>query len=94
MKQSPLERMLVGFELEGTIAPPDGSPSIGRRQASWLGHQCSLLLGERESDRDGMGHSCGSEAGTRITLRSDAVDYSAHVVEEVFYDPTGHRLKM
>jgi glycine cleavage system aminomethyltransferase T len=31
--------------------------------------------------------------GTRITLRSDAVDYSANVVEEVFYDPAGQRLK-
>ena len=35
-----------------------------------------------------------AKPGTPITLRSDAVDYSAHVVEEVFYDPTGDRLKM
>ena len=35
-----------------------------------------------------------AKPGTRITLRSDAVDYSAHVVDQVFYDPTGDRLKM
>jgi glycine cleavage system aminomethyltransferase T len=32
--------------------------------------------------------------GARITLRCDDVDYSARVVEEVFYDPAGQRLKM
>ena len=63
LKQNPLERMLVGFELEGTMAPPDGSPVLVEGKTGWLGHQCSLLLGKRESDRDGMGHSCGSEAG-------------------------------
>jgi hypothetical protein len=32
--------------------------------------------------------------GTQITLRSDAVDYSASVVDDIFYDPAGQRLKM
>jgi glycine cleavage system aminomethyltransferase T len=35
-----------------------------------------------------------AKGGSRITLRSDAVDYPAQVVEEVFYDPAGDRLKM
>jgi glycine cleavage system aminomethyltransferase T len=35
-----------------------------------------------------------AKAGTRITLRADAIDYSANVVEDIFYDPAGDRLKM
>ena len=35
-----------------------------------------------------------AKGGTHITLRADGVDYSANVVEEVFYDPAGDRLKM
>jgi glycine cleavage system aminomethyltransferase T len=34
-----------------------------------------------------------AKQGTRVALRSDAVDYTASIVEEVFYDPTGQRLR-
>jgi hypothetical protein len=61
MKQNPLERTLVGFELEGAAASRR-FPNIIRRQTGRLCDQCSLLLGETESDRDGMGHPCGSHA--------------------------------
>ena len=38
LKQNPLERMLVGFELDGTIVPPDGSPGIAcmASRSVWL----------------------------------------------------------
>ena len=62
LKQSPLERMLVGFEMEGTSPPPDGSPILVAGQTGRLGHQCPLLLGEKESNWHGMGHACGSQA--------------------------------
>ena len=62
LKQNPLERMLVGFELEGTIAPSRRFPGIDRGQAGGLCHQRPLLLGKTEGNRDGLGHSCGSEA--------------------------------
>jgi glycine cleavage system aminomethyltransferase T len=35
-----------------------------------------------------------AKGGSPITLRCDTVDYPAQVVEEVFYDPAGDRLKM
>jgi sarcosine oxidase subunit alpha len=94
LQQSPLERTLVGFELEGTIAPPDGSPVLIDNQP--VGFATSVRYSWEREKVIGMAWVTPAEAkqGTRIILRSEAVDYSAHVVEEVFYDPTGQRLKM
>jgi sarcosine oxidase, subunit alpha len=94
MKQSPLERMLVGFELEGATVPPDGSPVLVGGKP--VGLATSVRFSWEKKKVIGMAWVTPAEAkqGTRITLRSDEVDYSAHVVEEVFYDPAGHRLKM
>jgi sarcosine oxidase, subunit alpha len=94
MKQSPLERMLVGFELEGATVPPDGSPVLVDGKP--VGLATSVRFSWEKKKVIGMAWVTPAEAkqGTRITLRSDAVDYSAHVVEEVFYDPAGQRLKM
>jgi sarcosine oxidase subunit alpha len=94
LKQSPLERMLVGFELEGTIPPPDGSPILV--QGRPVGWATSVRFSWEKKKIIGMAWVTPAEArqGTPITLRCDAVDYSAHVVEQVFYDPTGDRLKM
>jgi sarcosine oxidase subunit alpha len=94
LKQNPLERMLVGFELEGTIAPPDGSPVLIEGRP--VGYATSVRFSWEKEKVIGMALVTPAEAksGTRITLRSEAVDYSANVVEEVFYDPAGLRLKM
>jgi sarcosine oxidase subunit alpha len=94
MKQSPLERTLVGFELEGATVPPDGSPVLVDGKP--VGLATSVRFSWERKKVIGMAWVTPAEAkqGTRITLRSDAVDYSAHVVEEVFYDPAGQRLKM
>jgi sarcosine oxidase subunit alpha len=94
MKQSPLERMLVGFEMEGSIAPPDGSPVLVAGNP--VGWATSVRFSWEKRKVIGMAWVTPAEAkhGTPITLRSDAVDYSAHVVEQVFYDPSGQRLKM
>jgi sarcosine oxidase, subunit alpha len=94
MKQSPLERMLVGFELEGTTVPPDGSPVLVDGKP--VGLATSVRFSWEKKKVIGMAWVTPAEAkqGTRITLRSDSVDYSANVVEEVFYDPAGQRLKI
>jgi sarcosine oxidase, subunit alpha len=94
MKQIPLERMLVGFELEGATVPPDGSPVLVDGKP--VGLATSVRFSWEKKKVIGMAWVTPTEAkqGTPITLRSDEVDYSAHVVEEVFYDPAGHRLKM
>ena len=94
MKQSPLERMLVGFELNGAIAPPDGSPVLVEGKP--VGWATSVRFSWEKEKVIGMAWVTPAEAkpGARITLRSDAIDYPAHVVEEVFYDPAGQRLKM
>ena len=94
MKQSSPERMLVGFELEGATVPPDGSPVLVDGKP--VGLATSVRFSWEKRKVIGMAWVTPAEAkqGTRITLRSDAVDYSAHVVEEVFYDPAGRRLKM
>jgi sarcosine oxidase subunit alpha len=93
MKQKPLERMLVGFELEGTIAPPDGSPVLVEGKP--VGWATSVRFSWAKGKVIGMAWVTPAEAkqGTPITLRSDALDYPANVVEEVFYDPAGVRLK-
>jgi sarcosine oxidase, subunit alpha len=94
MKQSPLERMLVGFEMEGPIAPSDGSPVlIDGKPVGWA---TSVRFSWEKEKVIGMAWVTPAEVkhGARITLRCDDVDYSAKVVEEVFYDPTGQRLKM
>jgi sarcosine oxidase subunit alpha len=94
MKQSPLERKLVGFELNGAIAPSDGSPVlVDGKPVGWA---TSVRFSWEKKKVIGMAWVTPAEAkqGARITLRSDDVDYTAHVVEEVFYDPTGQRLKM
>jgi len=94
MKQSPLERMLVGFEMEGSIAPPDGSPVLVDGKP--VGLATSVRFSWEKEKVIGMAWVTPAEAkhGARITLRCDDVDYSAKVVEEVFYDPAGQRLKM
>ena len=48
MNQYPLERTLVGFELEGTATPPDGAPVLFDGKPVGLGHQRSFLLDERK----------------------------------------------
>ncbi len=94
LKQNPLERMLVGFELEGTMAPPDGSPVLVEGKP--VGWATSVRFSWAKQKVIGMAWVTPAEAkpGAGITLRSDAVDYPAYIVEEVFYDPAGDRLKM
>ncbi len=94
MKQSPLERMLVGFELNGAIAPPDGSPVLVEGKP--VGWATSVRFSWERKKVIGMAWVTPAEAkqGARITMRSDGIDYPANVVEEVFYDPAGQRLKM
>jgi sarcosine oxidase, subunit alpha len=94
LKQTPLERMLVGFELDGTTIPPDGSPVLVEDKP--VGWATSVRYSWQKEKVIGMAWVTPAQAkgGTRITLRSDAVDYPAQVVEEVFYDPAGDRLKM
>jgi glycine cleavage system aminomethyltransferase T len=86
--------MLVGFEMEGLIPPPDGSPVlVDGKPVGWA---TSVRFSWKKNKAIGMAWVTPAEAkfGTRITLRSDNVDYSANVVGEVFYDPAGQRLKM
>jgi glycine cleavage system aminomethyltransferase T len=93
-KENPLERMLVGFEMEGSIAPPDGSPVlVDGKPVGWA---TSVRFSWEKRKVIGMAWVTPAEAkhGALITLRSDAVDYMANVVEQVFYDPSGQRLKM
>jgi glycine cleavage system aminomethyltransferase T len=94
LKQNPLERMLVGFELEGTNAPPDGSPVLV--EGAPVGWATSVRFSWEKKKVIGMAWVTPALAkdGTRITLRADAIDYSANVVEDIFYDPAGDRLKM
>jgi glycine cleavage system T protein len=94
LKQVPLERMLVGFELEGTNAPPDGSPVLV--EGAPVGWATSVRFSWEKEKVIGMAWVTPAKAkgGTHLTLRADGVDYSANVVEEVFYDPAGDRLKM
>jgi sarcosine oxidase, subunit alpha len=94
MQQSPSQRMLVGFEMEGNIAPPDGSPVLVEGQP--VGWATSVRYSWEKEKMIGMAWVTPVQAkqGTPITLRSDAVDYRGHVVEQVFYDPAGDRLKM
>jgi sarcosine oxidase subunit alpha len=94
MKQSPLERMLVGFEMEGSITPSDGSPILVEGKP--VGWATSVRFSWEKEKVIGMAWVTPVEAkhGARLTLRCDDVDYSAKVVEEVFYDPAGQRLKM
>ncbi len=93
-KQNPLERTLVGFELDGTTVPPDGSPVLVEGHP--VGWATSVRFSWEKKKVIGMAWVTPSEAkqGTPITLRSEGVDYVASVVDEVFYDPTGQRLKM
>jgi len=94
LKQNPLERMLVGFELEGTIAPPDGSPVlVAGKPVGWA---TSVRFSWEKQKVIGMAWVTPAEAkqGTTITVRSEEVDYTANVVDDIFYDPTGQRLKM
>jgi glycine cleavage system aminomethyltransferase T len=86
--------MLVGFELDGTTTPPDGSPVLVEDKP--VGWATSVRYSWQKEKVIGMAWVTPAQAkgGTRIALRSDAVDYPAQVVEEVFYDPAGDRLKM
>jgi sarcosine oxidase subunit alpha len=94
LKQNPLERTLVGFEMEGTIVPPDGSPIL--MQGKPVGFATSVRFSWEKNKVIGMAWVTPAEAkqGTQITVRSEEVDYSAHVVDQVFYDPSGERLKL
>jgi sarcosine oxidase subunit alpha len=94
LKQTPLERMLVGFELDGAAIPPDGSPVLVEDKP--VGWATSVRYSWQKEKVIGMAWVTPAQAkgGSPITLRSDAVDYPAQVVEEVFYDPAGDRLKM
>jgi sarcosine oxidase, subunit alpha len=94
LKQNPLERTLVGFELEGTIVPPDGSPVL--MQGKPVGFATSVRFSWEKNKVIGMAWVTPAEAkqGTEITVRSEEVDYYAHVVDQVFYDPSGERLKL
>jgi sarcosine oxidase, subunit alpha len=94
LKQTPLERTLVGFELEGTIVPPDGSPVL--IDGKPVGFATSVRFSWDKNKVIGMAWVTPAEAkqGTQITVRSEEVDYSAHVVDQVFYDPSGKRLKL
>ena len=94
LKRNPLERLLVGFELEGNAIPADGSPVlVDGRPVGWA---TSVRYSWEKQKGIGMAWVTPSEAtqGTRITLRCDSIDYPADVVEGVFYDPAGDRLKM
>jgi glycine cleavage system aminomethyltransferase T len=85
--------MLVGFELEGTVVPPDGSPVLFEgRPVGWA---TSVRFSWEREKVIGMAWVTPAKAkqGTRVALRADAVDYAASIVEEVFYDPTGRRLR-
>jgi sarcosine oxidase, subunit alpha len=94
LKQTPLERMLVGFELDGAAIPPDGSPVLVEDKP--VGWATSVRYSWQKEKVIGMAWVTPAQAkgGSPITLRCDAVDYPAQVVEEVFYDPAGDRLKM
>jgi sarcosine oxidase subunit alpha len=94
MKQNPLERMLVGFEMEGSIAPPDGSLVLVEGKP--VGWATSIRFSWERRKVIGMAWVTPAEAkhDAVITLRSDCVDYFAHVVEQIFYDPSGQRLRM
>jgi glycine cleavage system aminomethyltransferase T len=94
LKQNPLDRMLVGFELEGTNVPPDGSPVLV--EGAPVGWATSVRYSWGKEKVIGMAWVTPALAkdGTQITLRADAIDYSANVVEDIFYDPAGDRLKM
>jgi len=94
LKQTPLDRMLVGFEIDGAAAPPDGSPVLVEDKP--VGWATSVRYSWQKEKVIGMAWVTPAQAkgGSRITLRSDGVDYPAQVVEEVFYDPAGDRLKM
>jgi sarcosine oxidase, subunit alpha len=94
LKQNPLERTLVGFELEGTVVPPDGSPVL--IDGKPVGFATSVRFSWDKNKVIGMAWVTPAEAkqGTAITVRSEEVDYSAHVVDQVFYDPSGERLKL
>jgi sarcosine oxidase subunit alpha len=93
-KQQPLERMLIGFAMEGIVAPPDGSPILVDGQP--VGWATSVRYSWHNQKVIGMAWvtPAQAKAGTPITLRSDSVDYPANVVEGVFYDPAGDRLKL
>jgi sarcosine oxidase subunit alpha len=93
IRQNPLERMLVGFELEGSVVPPDGSPVLF--EGSPVGWATSVRFSWEREKVIGLAWVTPAEAkqGTRVVLRSEAVDYAANIVEEVFYDPTGQRLR-
>ncbi len=92
LQQTPPERMLVGFAIDGKVAPPDGSPILSNGQP--VGWSTSVRYSWHAKRVIGMGWVPPTLAthGASITLRCDAIDYPASVVSEVFYDPKGERL--
>ena len=94
LKQLPVERTLVGFEMDSPVIPPDGSPVlVAGKPVGWA---TSVRFSWDRNKVIGMAWVTPAEAkqGTAITVRSEEVDYAANVVDEVFYDPSGQRLKM
>ena len=94
LKQQPVDRTLVGFELQGAMAPLDGSPVLVDGQP--VGYATSVRFSWEKQKVIGLAWVTPAEAkqGSLITLRCEERDYPANVVEEVFYDPAGERLKM
>jgi sarcosine oxidase subunit alpha len=94
LKESPLERKLVGFELQGAVVPFDGSPVLADGKP--IGWATSVRFSWDTNKVIGMAWVTPAEsaAGTRLIVRCEEVDYPATVVKEMFYDPTGQRLKM
>jgi sarcosine oxidase subunit alpha len=92
LQQTPLERTLVGIEVEGLVPPPDGSPILSNGQP--VGWATSVRYSWHAGKVIGMAWVTPALAGqgTRLTLRSEAIDYPASVVDAMFYDPTGQRL--
>jgi glycine cleavage system aminomethyltransferase T len=78
--------------VEGSISPPDGSPILSNDQP--VGWATSVRYSWHAAKVIGMAWVTPALAakGTRLTLRSEAIDYPASVVDAMFYDPTGERL--
>ena len=87
LQQTPLERVLVGFELEGAVTPPDGSPVLVEGKP--VGYATSVRYSWQKQKVIGMAWVTPQEAkaGTPLFLRSDTIDYAAQVVDQLFTTP-------
>ena len=93
LEQEPPGRTLAGFVMEGTAAPPDGSAVLSRGTA--IGWATSVRYSWHVKKVIGMAWipPALAKEGTGITVRAGHVDYAASVVDEMFYDPAGERLR-